>query len=127
MTPTRPVRCVLDRPKTAPRRPKRRSRAQWKSRVKCELLHTGRPPTSDIPALCRTAPYGESRSKKVLSLPLGPGCASAVVSWSVEDALDDAGVSPPAKLQAEEKRAAGESRPIRRNNSCASWRLTSAA
>jgi hypothetical protein len=44
-----------------PRRPKRRSRAQWESRVKCELLHTGRPPSSDILALCRTAPYGESR------------------------------------------------------------------
>ena len=41
--------------------PKRRSRAQWESRVKCELLHTGRPPNSDILALCRTEPYGESR------------------------------------------------------------------
>ena len=55
------LRCVPDRPKTAPRRPKLRSRAQWESRVKCELLHTGRPPSSDILALCRTAPYGESR------------------------------------------------------------------
>jgi hypothetical protein len=33
--------------------PKRRSRAQWESRVRCELLHTGRPPRSDILALNR--------------------------------------------------------------------------
>src|SRR5918996_6341393 len=52
---------VLDRPKTASRRPKPRSRAQWESRVKCELLHTGRPPSFDILALCRTEPSGESR------------------------------------------------------------------
>ena len=39
--------------------PKRCSRAQWEFRVKCELLHTGRPPSSDILSLCRTAPYGE--------------------------------------------------------------------
>jgi hypothetical protein len=32
-----------------------------RSRVKCELLHTPRPPSSDILALCRTEPYGESR------------------------------------------------------------------
>jgi hypothetical protein len=49
-------RCVPDRPTTAPRRPKRRSRAQWESRVKCEPLHTGRPPSSNILALCRTEP-----------------------------------------------------------------------
>jgi hypothetical protein len=31
--------------------------------VKCELLHTGRPPSSDILASCRTEPYGDSRSR----------------------------------------------------------------
>jgi hypothetical protein len=36
-------------------------RAQWESWVRCELLHTRRPPCSDILALCRTEPYGESR------------------------------------------------------------------
>jgi hypothetical protein len=38
---------------------------KWESRVKCELLHTGRPPSSDILALCRTELYGESRLKRL--------------------------------------------------------------
>jgi hypothetical protein len=29
--------------------------------LSCELLHTGRPPSSDILALCWAEPYGESR------------------------------------------------------------------
>jgi len=54
------IGCVLDRPTTATRRPKRRSRAQWESRVKCELLHTPRPPSSDILALSNRAIWGIS-------------------------------------------------------------------
>jgi transposase len=39
--------------------PKRRSRAEWERWVKCELLHTGRPPSSDTLASYWTEPSGE--------------------------------------------------------------------
>jgi hypothetical protein len=55
------------RPKTAPRRPKRRSRAQWESRVKCELLHTGRPSSSDILATIRKRLKPEPRARRGVS------------------------------------------------------------
>jgi HAMP domain-containing protein len=60
--------------------PKRRPRAQWKSRVNCELVHAGRPRSSDI---LRTEPYGEFRLRATSSgapAPSPPGPTASQTS-----------------------------------------------
>jgi hypothetical protein len=60
---TRPVSCVPDRPKTAPRRPKRRSRAHGNLRLSVNCFTPGDRQAPISLALCQTEPYGESRMR----------------------------------------------------------------
>jgi hypothetical protein len=123
---TRPVRCVPDRPKSAPRRPKRRSRAQWESRVKCELLHTGRPPSSDILALCRIEPYGESRGRcamlyktPIRMVVLGLVCASGASANATDLCVRIGGGGAAAVLESPPFQKLGMTFPTGEENTCA--------